>query len=136
MIRWEPAEDAEQPAEEAGARADFQPPVDSEPVEDGEPAKDGEPPVAGETPEGSERVYVAASTLRRAPRFGRFALVGIAAGALIAALAAILGPPGVTLGRGTIFLLLFLALGGAGLLVAGIVVVLAERRSLRRRPPR
>ena len=76
---------------------------------------------------------VARSTLRRAPRFGRFALAGVAIGAFLAAAAAILGPPGDVLGRGAIFLLLFLALGSAGLLIAGLVAVLAERRSLRRR---
>ncbi len=75
----------------------------------------------------------ARATLRRAPRFGRFAGVGILLGAVLAALAALLGPPGTTLGRGAIFLLLFLALGSLGALVGSLLAVVADRRSLARR---
>lgn len=77
---------------------------------------------------------VARSTLRRAPRLGRFVLAGVLVGAFLAATAAVLGPPGAILGRGAIFLLVFLALGTAGAVTGGLVAVLAERRSLRRRP--
>ncbi len=88
-------------------------------------------------PLGAEQItaLAAPSTTRRAPRYGRFALAGVLAGALVAALAAILGPPGEVLGRGTIFLLLFLAFGGAGALLGALAAVLADRRSLRRPAP-
>lgn len=79
---------------------------------------------------------VARSTLRRAPRFGRFTSAGVLVGAVLAALAAILGPPGTILGRGTIFLLVFLALGTAGAVIGSLLAVLAERRSVQGRPHR
>ena len=76
---------------------------------------------------------VAPQTVRRSPRYGRFALTGVLVGALVAALAAVLGPPGDALGRGAVFLLLLVALGLAGALLGTVTAVLAERRSVRRR---
>jgi hypothetical protein len=76
----------------------------------------------------------APSTTRRAPRYGRFAFAGVLVGALVSALAAILGPQPEGLGRGTIFLLVFLALGSLGALTGVLLAIAADRRSLRRRP--
>lgn len=83
----------------------------------------------------AEIVALAApSTTRRAPRYGRFALAGVLVGALLSALAAILGPAPENLGRGTIFILVFLALGSIGALIGVLIAIAADRRSLR--PPR
>lgn len=84
-------------------------------------------------PDERPRAVVARSTLRRAPRIGRFILAGVLIGAFLSALAAVLGPPGTTLGRGAIFLLVFLALGSLGAVVGGLLAVLADRRSLHSR---
>ncbi len=99
------------------------------------PAPD--PPEQGALPAGStdhldarQMVERAApETVRRAPRYGRFALAGVLVGAFAAALAAVVGPPGEVLGRGAIFLLLFLLLGSVGALVGAVLAVLADRRS-------
>lgn len=72
---------------------------------------------------------VARSTLRRAPRYGRFALVGVLVGAVLAALSTVLVPPGGILGRDAIFILVFLALGSAGALIGCFLAVVADRRS-------
>jgi hypothetical protein len=90
-------------------------------------------PVAPPEPARGPTSTAARATLRRAPRFGRFAGVGVLTGAVLAALAAVLGPPGTTLGRGAIFLLVFLALGSLGALVGSLLAVVADRRSLTRR---
>jgi len=73
----------------------------------------------------------APSTTRKAPRYGRFALAGVLVGALVSALAAILGPEPENLSRGTIFLLVFLALGSLGALTGVLLAIAADRRSLR-----
>ncbi len=94
-------------------------------------APDHPAPPDGDAPPAT--TLVARSTLRRAPRYGRFALAGFAVGAVLAALAAILGPPGTILGRGAIFLLVLLAFGSAGALTGSVLAVVSDRRSLRRR---
>jgi hypothetical protein len=112
-------------------------PLDREPDGVVPPQDAAQPGVAGPggdaRPAPRPRLIAARSTLRRAPRFRRFAGAGIVLGAVLAALAAILGPPGTTLGRGAIFLLVFLALGSLGALIGSLLAVVADRRSIARR---
>lgn len=79
---------------------------------------------------------VARSTLRRAPRFGRFIVAGVLLGALLAAVAALLGPENAVLGRVAVFILVFLALGTAGAMIAAVIAIVADRRSARGLPAR
>ena len=91
----------------------------------------------GRAPLGAVEIaaLAAPSTTRRAPRYGRFALAGVLVGALVSALAAILGPQPEALSRGTIFLLVFLALGSLGALTGVLLAIAADRRSLRGQRP-
>jgi hypothetical protein len=74
-------------------------------------------------------------TVRHAPRFGRFILAGVALGAVLAFLLAILTPPS-QYARSDLFWILFLGLGFVcGIAAAGLAVVL-DRRSLARREAR
>jgi hypothetical protein len=70
-----------------------------------------------------------AGARRRAPRYGRFIGVGVLVGAVLAAAVALLGPRGDVLGPDAVFLLLFLAFGGAGGLLGGLAAVIADRRA-------
>lgn len=72
---------------------------------------------------------VVRSSLRRAPRYGRFALAGVLLGAVLAALSTLFVPPGAIVGRDAIFILVFLGLGSAGALIGCFLAVLADRRS-------
>ncbi|MEE6271732.1 hypothetical protein [Georgenia wangjunii] len=83
-----------------------------------------------------DRTLIDPATLRRAPRYGRFAFVGVLLGALASLVLALLPGGGSDLGTGTLFLLLFIALGSLGALLGALAAVLAERRSVRRRPAR
>ncbi|MFC4556303.1 hypothetical protein [Georgenia faecalis] len=97
-----------------------------------------EPAVAGEEPAPAppavRTAVVDPATLRRAPRYGRFAGVGVLLGALVAFGVAFLGDS--ELGRGTIFLLLLVGLGSLGALVGALLAVRADRRSVRDRGAR
>ncbi len=99
-----------------------------------DPSRGADP---GQPPLGAAEIaaLAAPSTTRRAPRYGRFALAGVIVGALVSALAAILGPEPETLSRGTIFLLVFLALGSLGALIGVLLAIAADRRSLRGQRP-
>ncbi|WP_127573846.1 hypothetical protein [Georgenia faecalis] len=106
-----------------------------------EPAVAGEEPApappAAEEPGEEPAVRTAVvdpATLRRAPRYGRFAGVGVLLGALVAFGVAFLGDS--ELGRGTIFLLLLVGLGSLGALVGALLAVRADRRSVRDRGAR
>ena len=78
---------------------------------------------------GRPTAVVARSSLRRAPRFGRFILAGVLLGALLAAVATLLGPENSILGRQAAFILVFLALGTAGALIGALLALIADRRS-------
>ena len=88
-------------------------------------------PEASPAPAARPTKTVARSTLRRAPRFGRFILAGIVAAALLAALAAAVSQPLPYLGRGGVFLIVFVGLGVAGAAIGSLLAVLADRRSLK-----
>lgn len=77
----------------------------------------------------ARRVDVDPTTLRRAPRLGRFVLAGILLGALVALLASLV-PGGVD--RSDIFWLVFLTTGLFGGILGALVHWLLDRRSLRR----
>ncbi|HLV03342.1 hypothetical protein [uncultured Georgenia sp.] len=90
-----------------------------------EAASAGDEPVA--------RVVDAAdpATVRRAPRYGRFALAGAVLGALLSLVLAPLGSSGYSL-RDVVIVLL-IALGPIGTFAGLGVALLLDRRSLRRR---
>lgn len=73
------------------------------------------------------------SRVRRAPRYGRFGLVGFLLGAAVSLGLTFVPVEQYDLSRGQLFLLLLLALGTAGVFVGLTVALLADRRSLRRR---
>lgn len=73
------------------------------------------------------------SRMRRAPRYGRFGLAGLLLGALLSLALTFLPVGGDDLPRGTLFLLLLLALGTAGVFAGLTWALVADRRSLRRR---
>ena len=75
------------------------------------------------------------STVRHAPRYGRFILAGVLLGAVVAGLLALLTPPS-QYSPGDLFWILFLLLGFVlGIAAAGLAVVL-DRRSIRQRDAR
>jgi hypothetical protein len=122
-------------------RADAEPPGSSaaEPA----PAADILPPPGTPDPvEGiPDPVYRAAdvvdpASVRRAPRYSRFAVTGLLLGLLAAAVLALLPVPDPFASAGTLMLVLGIVLGGVGALVGLLVAVLAERRSLRGRERR
>ncbi|PFG40228.1 hypothetical protein ATJ97_2749 [Georgenia soli] len=105
-----------------------------------EPAAAEEPvPAASEATPAEPEVRVAdvvdRSTVRHAPRYGRFILAGVLLGAVVAGLLALLTPAS-QYSPGDLFWILFLLLGFVlGLAAAGLAVVL-DRRSLQRRDAR
>ncbi|WP_052436295.1 hypothetical protein [Georgenia sp. SUBG003] len=110
-----PAEPADAPAEPADAPA--------------------EPADAPAEPEVRVADVVDRSTVRRAPRYGRFVLAGVALAAVVSGLLALLTPPS-QYSPSDLFWILFLLLGFVlGLAAAGLAVVL-DRRSVRRRDAR
>ncbi|MCM3660329.1 histidine kinase [Georgenia satyanarayanai] len=106
------------------------------------PAADVAPPADTASPAGppAEDAPVARaidvadpSRVRRAPRYGRFGLLGFILGALLSLALTFLPVGGSGLARGTLFLLLLLALGTAGVFAGLTWALVADRRSLRRR---
>lgn len=71
-------------------------------------------------------------THRRAPRYGRFILTGLLAGAVIACLLAIVSRGWSPLAVSETFWLLLLTLGPLGMLAGAATALLLDRRSLRR----
>jgi len=71
------------------------------------------------------------SRVRRAPRYGRFGIVGFLVGALLSLVLALV-PDGLEISRGALFLVLLLALGTAGVFAGLTWALVADRRSLRR----
>ncbi|PYF98419.1 hypothetical protein SAMN05216184_11173 [Georgenia satyanarayanai] len=74
-----------------------------------------------------------ASRVRRAPRYGRFGFLGFLLGALLSLALTFVPVGGADLPRGTLFLLLLLALGTGGVFAGLTWALVADRRSLRRR---
>lgn len=73
------------------------------------------------------------SRRRRAPRYGRFGLVGFVVGAFVSLALTLLPIGDSDLGQRDLFLLLVLGLGTAGVFAGLTVAYLLDRRSLRRR---
>ncbi len=73
------------------------------------------------------------SRVRRAPRYGRFGFVGFLLGAALALVLTFLPVGADNLSPGTLFLLLLLATGTAGVFAGLTWALVADRRSLRRR---
>ncbi len=74
-------------------------------------------------------------TVRHAPRFGRFILVGILVGALLSFLLTLVPGAG-DLARSDLFWLLFISFGSLGALGGAVVALWLDRRSLRGRAAR
>lgn len=73
------------------------------------------------------------SKVRRAPRYGRFGFVGFLVGAVLSLALAFLPLGDSGLSPGSLFLLLLLGLGTAGVFGGLLWALVADRRSLRRR---
>ena len=97
-----------------------------------EPAPPADPP-AEEGPVARVADVADPSRVRRAPRYGRFGFLGFLLGALLSFALTFLPVGGGSLPRGTLFLLLLLALGTAGVFAGLTWALVADRRSLRRR---
>lgn len=69
-------------------------------------------------------------TVRRAPRYGRFAFAGLVVGAVLALVLALLGVSEYSLRD--VFLILVIALGTVGVLAGLSWALISDRRSLRR----
>ncbi|KAE8764619.1 hypothetical protein [Georgenia thermotolerans] len=135
-----PAADQPVPAETSAAAPPPGAPSGAEPAAAEPPA--GAPPAAesaGTEPAAEPEYRVAdlvdRSTVRRAPRFGRFVLAGILVGAVVSAGLAVLSPSD-HLARSDLFWLLFLSLGAAGALAGLGVAVFLDRRSWEQRASR
>ncbi|WP_208012502.1 histidine kinase [Cellulomonas shaoxiangyii] len=129
----------------AGAPADPRPVADPSgaTASAAAPATDGPPAPAVPSEEELERVATPA-TVRRAPRYGAFLVTGALVGAVLGlVLAAVLAPDGAAAGGdggvlpflgGENAVRAFCAVAGAflGVLVGGLLAVLADRRSTRR----
>lgn len=74
-------------------------------------------------------------TVRHAPRYGRFILVGVVLGAVVSLLLALLSSPS-QFARSDLFWILFLALGLFGGIAGAVAAVVLDRRSLARRDAR
>jgi len=95
----------------------------------------GEEAAAPAEPEVRVADVVDRSTVRHAPRYGRFILAGVVLGAVVSGLLALLTPSS-QYSPSDLFWLLFLLLGFVfGLAAAGLAVVL-DRRSIMRRDAR
>ncbi|WP_448073603.1 hypothetical protein [Georgenia yuyongxinii] len=122
--------------------ADPAPATDPDDIADPDDAAMAEGPAAprpgpgGTAPEEGPLYRVAdvvdPETVRHAPRFGRFVLLGVVLGALLALALAVLTPPS-DLARSDLFWLLFLGLGVTGGMAGLGVAVVLDRRSWRRR---
>jgi hypothetical protein len=111
-----------------------------------QPAPADAPPTARHDPTEAELVAVAEpARVRRAPKVGAFITVGVLLGALVGLVAALVAGPGspieadgtafisVLEGQGSVRFLMALSGGVVGALVGGLLAVLADRRSVRRR---
>ena len=73
------------------------------------------------------------SRVRRAPLYGRFGFAGVVVGALLSLGLTFVPVPQDQLSRGSLFLLLLIGLGTAGVLGGLAWALVLDRRSLRRR---
>ncbi len=71
-------------------------------------------------------------SVRRAPRFAPFMLLGVAAGFIAAVIIAYTSPPDPTLTRESVLGFFFVVLALPGLLLGALVVLVLDRRSVRR----
>lgn len=111
-----------------------------------QPAPAEATPAAPHDPTEAELAAVAEpARVRRAPKVGAFITVGVLLGALVGLVAALVAGPGspieadgtafisVLEGQGSVRFLMALSGGVVGALVGGLLAVLADRRSVRRR---
>lgn len=89
----------------------------------------------GETQQVPVRAVIDPRTVRRAPRFGRFAFAGLVVGVVVALLIYQLPIDPMTNARALLVILLIL-LGGLGMGTGYTVALLLDRRSMRQRPPK
>lgn len=72
------------------------------------------------------------SRVRRAPRYGRFAVAGFLLAAVLSFALTFLPVAGTDLSRGNLFLLLLLGLGTLGIALGILLALWSDRRSMRR----
>ena len=110
---------------------DVGPPVpdDDDPADEaGEPASDARER-SGREISGEQIAAIAdPSYVRRAPRYGRFAIAGVLLGALVALALAVFGTSSAQLDTWGMFLVLAAVLAPLGALIACLFAVLGERR--------
>ena len=92
-----------------------------------------ESPVEEGAPVARVRDLADESRIRRAPRYGRFALLGLILGAVVSLALTFVPVPNPELTRSDLFFLLLIGLGPAGIFAGLAGALLADRRSLRRR---